>query len=143
MASGYMEWKGRGREEIEGLDNEQRERHLIMIQHFSSYVSEMLEHNNRDNETRQRDFTVYSFTYWHRFQVTDRTIKVKQVMSKDPRGEEIGRKSRSRPWKSERKKKKENREIQRDEMKSNNTRLRWTTLVQRKKYLSRQDYACP
>ena len=24
MASGYMEWKGRGREEIEGLDNEQR-----------------------------------------------------------------------------------------------------------------------
>ena len=85
MASGYMEWKGRGREEIEGLDNEQRARHLIMIQHFSSYVSEMLEHNNnRNNKTRQRDFTVYSFTYWHRFQVTDRTIKVKQVRSKGP-----------------------------------------------------------
>lgn len=143
MASGYMEWKGRGREEIEGLDNEQRERHLIMIQHFSSYVSEMLEHNNRDDKTRQRDFTVYSFTYWHRFQVTDRTIKVKQVRSKDLRGEEIGRKSRSRPWKSERKKKDRSREIRRDEMKSNNTRLRWTTLVQRRKYLSEQDYACP
>ena len=82
------------------------ERHLIMIQHFSSYVSEMLEHNNRDEKTRQRDFTVYSFTYWHRFQVTDRTIKVKQVRSKDLRGEEIGRKSRSRPWKSERKREK-------------------------------------